>query len=265
MPLHIDGRSMPPRLRDVQIGVSSELHASELIDILNEDYQSQHLAAAEVPYNSSILSFSLLYCIGSLLLIFLSMYPENPERTRVIVSWTWDMIYSRHCQESNSQPGPSQVCADSTAAMHSDDAILFRIILRYTEQYMWDRERGAGNGGGWERREGWRRYKNFHSGRQSLLRYTSQFLRWISRLDRSIEMSLNNPIGTDTSADGRHCPKCPFPLDSHSRHHSMRVHHSMRARQSMRTRQSVHAIRIRRVISGNQAESCIPFKALEVY
>ena len=49
--------------------------------------------------------------------IFVSshMYPENPEETQVIVgSMNLVYIYIRHCQESNSQPVPSQAGADTT-------------------------------------------------------------------------------------------------------------------------------------------------------
>ena len=44
------------------------------------------------------------------------MFPGNSEGTRIIVGsiWTWDMIYIRLCRDSNSQPVPSQVRADST-------------------------------------------------------------------------------------------------------------------------------------------------------
>ena len=43
------------------------------------------------------------------------MYPENPEGTQVIVgsmNMGYLYIYIRHCQESNSQPVPSQAGAD---------------------------------------------------------------------------------------------------------------------------------------------------------
>ena len=38
---------------------------------------------------------------------------ENPEGTRVIVGSVKMKYIIRHCQDSNSQPVPSQVCADS--------------------------------------------------------------------------------------------------------------------------------------------------------
>ena len=48
--------------------------------------------------------------------IFVSshMYPENPEGTQVIVGSMKHGIYIRHCQESNSQPVPSQAGVDTT-------------------------------------------------------------------------------------------------------------------------------------------------------
>ena len=43
------------------------------------------------------------------------MYPENPEGTQVIVRRVNEHgIYIRHCQESNSQPDPSQAGGDTT-------------------------------------------------------------------------------------------------------------------------------------------------------
>ena len=48
------------------------------------------------------------------------MYPENPERTQVIVgSMNMGYTYTRNCKESNSQPVPSQAGADTTIG-HSD-------------------------------------------------------------------------------------------------------------------------------------------------
>ena len=51
--------------------------------------------------------------------IFVSshMYTGNPEETQVIIgsmNMGYDIAYIRHCQESNSQPVPSQVYVDST-------------------------------------------------------------------------------------------------------------------------------------------------------
>ena len=48
--------------------------------------------------------------------IFVSshMYPENPEGTQVNRRLNEHGIYIRHCQESNSQPVPSQAGADPT-------------------------------------------------------------------------------------------------------------------------------------------------------
>ena len=46
------------------------------------------------------------------------MYPENPKRSEESVLWTWDM-YPTLYQDSNSQPVPSQVRADSSIR-HSD-------------------------------------------------------------------------------------------------------------------------------------------------
>ena len=45
------------------------------------------------------------------------MYPENHEDTQVIVgsmNMGYIILYIRHCQESNSQPVPSQMGADPT-------------------------------------------------------------------------------------------------------------------------------------------------------
>ena len=42
--------------------------------------------------------------------------PREPQRvpSNRMALWTWNTIYIRHCQESNSHPLPSQVHADST-------------------------------------------------------------------------------------------------------------------------------------------------------
>ena len=56
------------------------------------------------------------------------IYPENLERTQVIVGSMNMVIYIRHCQESNSQPVPSQAGADPTRPQWQTDIKLYIYI-----------------------------------------------------------------------------------------------------------------------------------------
>ena len=72
------------------------------------------------------------------------MYPENPVGTHVIVgSLNEHGIYIRHCQESNSQPVPSQAGADPTRPQWQTLALplprsIKLFILRYFYVFCWN-------------------------------------------------------------------------------------------------------------------------------
>ena len=89
----------------IQLDYCSDLFKI-LIDIISKNL-------AYVLYKS----IARLFRDGFFNTIFVSshMYPENPEGTQVIAGLiNMGYIYIRHCQESNSQPVPSQAGADTT-------------------------------------------------------------------------------------------------------------------------------------------------------
>ena len=69
------------------------------------------------------------------------MYPDNPEETQGIIgSMNMGYNYIRHCQESNSQPVPSQAGADTTRPQwlylgYYDQLFDFTWIFNCTDPY----------------------------------------------------------------------------------------------------------------------------------